>query len=573
MIKQTNKSFFSLIIAATLLLSMFSSTIDANSTNEQKLQITPKSKIQTYVDDMQPGWNLGNTLDATGVDETSWGNPRVTQKLIKEIASQGYKSIRIPITWDTHIGTAPNYTIDPVYLDRVEEVVKWAQNANLYVMINIHHDSWLWVSHMENKHDEVLARYNAIWTQVADRFKNHSNKLMFESINEPRFSDGGTHDEMKMYQLLEELNTSFHQIVRGSGGKNSVRPLVLPSLETSPTQARMDELYKTITKLNDPNLIATVHYYGFWPFSVNIAGYTKFENDTKNDIIQTFDNVYNTFTAKGIPVIVGEYGLLGFDRNIGVIEQGEKLKFFEFLTHYLKEKNITSMLWDNGQHFNRLTYKWSDPELYNVMIEGLKGRSSNAESDLIYLTKGSEIKDIIVNLNLNGNKLTNMSANGKKLKKGQDYELNGESLTIKANQLTELTNSGKLGVNAVLTAKFNKGADWNFKVILYDTPQLSSTKGDIEHFTIPTSFNGDQLATMEAVYSTGGNAGPQNWTSFKEFDYTFTPSYDTNEIKLHQTFFNEVQDGDVILKFHFWSGEIITYKITKNGTSIVGNAS
>lgn len=574
MTKRTLKSLFSLALVAALLLSLFPSSIaSAASTAEQQPKVASKSKIQSYVDDMQPGWNLGNTFDATGADETSWGNPRVTKELIKQIAKQGYKSIRIPVTWDQHMGTAPAYTIDPAYLKRVEEVVGWALDANLYVMINLHHDSWLWVSSMEKQHDEVLARYNAAWTQIANQFKQKSNKLMFESINEPRFSEGGTVDEATMEQMLKELNTSFYQIVRKSGGNNAVRPLVLPTLQTSPTQDRMNSLYNTITELNDPNLIATVHYYGFWPFSVNIAGYTKFEKDTQNDITQTFDNVYNTFVAKGIPVIVGEYGLLGFDKSTGVIEQGEKLKFFEFLTHYLKEKDITSMLWDNGQHFNRLSFKWSDPELYNVMKAGLKARSSNAESDLIYLAKGTPIQDTKLNLSLNGNKLTSLNVNGKALKKGSDYALNGEVLTIKASALTKLTATGTLGVNAVLTAKFNKGADWNFKVILFNTPTLSNSEGTTDAFTIPTAFNGDQLATMEATYVAGGNAGPQDWTSFKEFGNTFNPSYDTHEIKLLPAFFNEVKDGEVILKFHFWSGEVITYTITKSGASIVGKAS
>ncbi|MRN56303.1 cellulase family glycosylhydrolase [Paenibacillus monticola] len=574
MTKRTLKSLFSLALVAALLFSLFPSSIAAAaSTPEQQPKVASKSKIQSYVDDMQPGWNLGNTFDATGADETSWGNPRVTKELIKQIAKQGYKSIRIPITWDLHMSAAPEYTIDPAYLKRVEEVVGWALDANLYVMINLHHDSWLWVSSMEKQHDEVLARYNAAWIQIANHFKQQSNKLMFESINEPRFSEGGTVDEATMEQLLKELNTSFYQIVRKSGGNNAVRPLVLPTLQTSPTQDRMNSLYNTITELNDPNLIATVHYYGFWPFSVNIAGYTKFEKDTQNDITQTFDNVYNTFVAKGIPVIVGEYGLLGFDKSTGVIEQGEKLKFFEFLTHYLKEKNITSMLWDNGQHFNRLSFKWSDPELYNVMKAGLKTRSSNAESDLIYLAKGTPIQDTKINLSLNGNKLTSLSVSGKALKKGSDYELNGEVLTLKASALTKLTATGTLGINAVLTAKFNKGVDWNFKVILFNTPTLSNSEGTTDAFTIPTAFNGDQLATMEAVYAAGGNAGPQDWTSFKEFGNTFNPSYDTNEIKLLPAFFNEVKDGEVILKFHFWSGEIVTYTITKSGASIVGKTS
>jgi len=568
------KSFLSLSLMLVLLfaLAVPAGSAAAASGQAPLAQAAAATTLQSYVDAMQPGWNLGNSLDATGADETSWGNPVVTRDLIKKIAAQGYKSIRIPVTWDVHVGAAPSYTIQASYLARVQEVVDWALSENLYVMINVHHDSWLWISHMEQQHDQVLARYNAVWTQIASRFKNHSAKLMFESVNEPRFTDGGTTDETKALQMLDELNVSFKNIVRSSGANNVTRPLVLSTLEASPTQSRMNELYKTMTKLNDPNLIATVHYYGFWPFSVNIAGYTKFETDTQNDITTTFDNVYNTFTAKGIPVIVGEYGLLGFDKSTGVIEQGEKLKFFEFLANYLRTKKITPMLWDNGQHFGRTSFQWSDPQLYNIMKAGWTGRSSTAESDLINLKKGAAAKDVAVRLKLNGNTFSSLLNGSQTLVNGTDYTLSGDTLTLKASKLTSLTSSGKLGVNAVLTARFNKGADWNFNVILYSTPKLSNIQGTTSAFKIPTLFNGDTLATMEAVYASGGNAGPQNWTPFKEFAYAFAPSYSTNEISLTPAFFNEVNNGDVILKFHFWSGEIVSYKITKNGTSVTGTA-
>ncbi|WP_046227934.1 cellulase family glycosylhydrolase [Paenibacillus dauci] len=573
MIKRKYKSLLSLTMAAALLLSLIPSAASAASTEEA---VQPKAaaatNMQSYVDAMQPGWNLGNTLDATGADETSWGNPRVTQTLIKQIAAQGYKSIRIPVTWDTHIGAAPNYTIDPAYLSRVEEVVNWALNENLYVMINVHHDSWLWISKMETQHDTVLARYNAVWKQIADRFKNSSNKLMFESVNEPRFTDGGTTDEGKQQQMLDELNVSFHKILRASGGQNATRPLVLSTLEATPSQERMTALYNTMSKLNDSNLIATVHYYGFWPFSVNIAGYTKFNEEVQKDITTTFDNVYNTFTAKGIPVILGEYGLLGFDKNTGVIEQGEKLKFFEFLGYYLKQKKIATVLWDNGQHFSRTNYTWSDPDLFNVIKTSWTGRSSNADSDLIYIKKGTTIQDKKITLNLNGNQLSSLSVGSTTLQSGTDYTLSGNILTIKASQLTKLTTSGKFGVNATITAKFSKGANWKFNVIVYDTPKLSNAQGSTSSFSIPTAFNGDQLATMEATYASGGNAGPQNWTSFKEFETTFSPVYSGNTIKLQPAFFNETKDGQVNLKFHFWSGAIINYTITKSGSTVTGTA-
>ena len=124
-----------------------------------------------------------------------------------------------------------------------------------------------------------------------------------------------------------------------------------------------------------------------------------------------------------------------------------------------------------------------------------------------------------------------------------------------------------------MKAQFDKGADWTFHVLYNDTPALQNVEGTTANFAIPTAFNGDRIATMEAVYATGGNAGPNNWTPFKEYGRTYLPSYANNEITLTQGFFNDVNDGTVILKFHFWSGAIIDYTITKNGTSITGTAS
>ncbi|MGO4275354.1 glycoside hydrolase family 5 protein, partial [Paenibacillus sp. TAF58] len=292
-----------------LLLALFSPVSSAAASAKE-------TKMQSYVSAMQPGWNLGNTFDAfdttdpTKNDETAWGNPRVTKEFIKEIRKQGFKSIRIPITWSGRMGGAPDYTISPAWMDRVQQVVDWSLEEGLYVMINIHHDSWMWVSKAPANHDAVLAQYNAIWTQVADRFKNHPDKLMFESINEPQFDNV---DVPTKHALLDELNSSFVHIVRASGGVNDVRPLVLPTLFTNNSQEHVESLASTIAKLNDPNLIATVHFYGFWPFSVNIAGYPKLEADTIKDIDTMANNVYNTFVLKGIPVVIGEFGLLGWD--------------------------------------------------------------------------------------------------------------------------------------------------------------------------------------------------------------------------------------------------------------------
>lgn len=108
-------------------------------------------------------------------------------------------------------------------------------------------------------------------------------------------------------------------------------------------------------------------------------------------------------------------------------------------------------------------------------------------------------------------------------------------------------------------------------MITYDTPVLSNATGTTAAFAIPTQFRGDQLATMEARYADGSNAGPHDWTSFKEFDVAFSPDYPGNRITLTDTFFGEVRDGaPVTLTFHFWSGAQVTYRVTRSGSNVTG---
>lgn len=526
--------------------------------------------MQAYVDAMQPGWNLGNTFDATG-SETSWGNPSTTKELIGKLASQGYKSIRIPITWKHRMGDAPDYSIDGTFMDRIQEVVDWSLDAGLFVMINLHHDSH-WIFDMESNYDDVLARYKAAWVQIADRFKDYPMELMFEGINEPRFSADWGRDTPGYFDMLDVLNTSFHHIVRSSGGSNKERPLVLSTLTAAASQKRLDELNKTIGKLDDNRIIATVHYYGFYPFSVNLGGVTTFNEEARNDLVQTFDRVHATFVAKGIPVIVGEFGLLGFDKSVDTIEQGEKLKYFEYLGYYAKQKHLTTMLWDNGQHYDRRAFEWKDPELYTVMSASANGRSSNASTDQLFVKKAAAVADQVVTLQLNGNTFTELRHGDRLLAKGVDYELNGEALTIKASLIESLLTE-EYGVQGTLTAAFSAGADWHFDIIRYHTPILRNAEGTSEGLSIPTAFKGDRLATMEATYASGDNTGPNEWTPYKEMALSYKPAYDLNEITLMKEFLEQLKDGEVKLRMHFWSGEIVDYAITKTGTSIVGVSS
>ncbi len=526
---------------------------------------------QDTVAAMQPGWNLGNTLDATGDDETSWGNPLVTRELLSTVHDQGFNSIRIPVTWSQHQGAAPDYTIDQEYLDRVVEVVDWALAEDLYVLINVHHDSWQWVMNLPTQHDAVLERFSATWTQIAEAFRDAPEELLFESINEPFFE--GSSGDAQNAELMHELNSTFHTIVRESGGVNADRLLVLPTLRTSSDQARLDELVDTFTALDDPNLVATTHYYGFWPFSVNIAGYTRFDDETKADLTNTFDRLHDTFVAAGIPVIIGEYGLLGFDRSTNVIEQGEKLKFFEYFGSYARQQQLTTMWWDNGQHLGRTSFDWSDPSLFRQIESSWAVDSATGSTDQVFVRRGETPSDATITLDLKGASVDSVVNGSQELVRGEDYTVSGDQLTIAAATLARLTEDQEYGVNATLSVRFSQGVPWDVHVITYDTPVLQDATGTTSSLVIPATFNGDRLATMEAVYADGTNAGPQNWTSYKEFGYTFSPDYAANRITLTQEFFAEVTDNSTVtLTFHFWSGETLTYTLTRSGTTVTGSA-
>ncbi|ALV31540.1 cellulase family glycosylhydrolase [Streptomyces sp. CdTB01] len=518
---------------------------------------------------MQPSWNLGNTLDAIP-DETSWGNPPATKALFDTIRAQGFRSVRLPVTWSGHQSATAPYTIDAAWLSRVRQVVDWALSDGLYVVINVHHDSWQWISSMPTDHDNVLARFKATWTQVAAEFRDSPRTLLFESVNEPQF-DNTTDTQGSQY--LDELNTTFHTVVRRSGGNNATRLLVLPSLGSTPSQERMDPLVKEIGSLNDPNLVATVHYYGWYPFSVNIAGGTRFDATSQKDMTDTFTAIGNTLIARGIPVYMGEYGLLSYPdfNHPPRVEQGEALKYFEMLGYEARTTGVTTALWDAFNFLNRTTLRWRDPDLIDQIKSAWTTRSGTASSDRVFLAKSEAITARTLTLNPNGLAFKGMWQGGTKLAQGRDYTVSGDELTLTASALTRLAGNRAYGTDATVEARFSAGLPWKIYVTTYDTPVLSDATGTTGGLTVPTRFNGDLLATMESTYADGSNAGNTSWTPYQEFDVAFTPDCPGNAITLTSDYLNALRDGtQATLTFHFWSGAAVTYHVTRSGSSVTG---
>jgi endoglucanase len=519
---------------------------------------------------MQPGWNVGNTLDALG-GETAWGNPLITEELLQTITAEGYKSIRLPVSWDEHTGPGPGYTIDPAWLDRVAQVVDWAIANDLPVMVNMHDQ--MWTKLLPDDRENVLAKFDSMWTQIAERFKDYPSELSFESINEPQFPT----DEANKDAHTATLNVAFHEAVRATGGKNADRLLVLPTWVTNSEQPHLDALKATIDSLVDPMIAATVHFYGFWPFSVNVAGVTTYDEATQQDLENTFQRVNDTFVDNDIPVIVGEWGVLGYDYTRPGVPQsqqyGEFLKLFEGIMYQARDQHLTLMLWDAGSYLNRHTFEWRNPHLHSYLSSGLTSRSGTTSFDSIYLEKAGTIADESLTLNRNGLEFGGLWHGDTALAEGDDYTVEGDTLTLTAAALTRLSGDRAYGVNSKIEARFSDGVPWQIHVITYDTPQLSDLTGTTDAFAIPTEFNGDELSTMEAKYADGTNAGPHTWTEFKEFWVTFRPDYDSGAITLTPDFFNEIRDGEpVTLTFHFWGGGTIDYTVTKTGTTVTGTS-
>lgn len=530
--------------------------------------LSAQSAMQTYVEAMQPGWNLGNSLDATP-NETAWGNPPATEALIQKIAAEGFKSIRIPVTWDTggRVGPAPGYTIDPAFMDRVQQVVDWSLDAGLHVMLNMHHDSgW-----MKDRPADYLARYTAIWQQIASRFRDHPRELMLESINEPEFHNV---DDAAEILLVNELNTIAYEVIRATGGGNATRPIVLPTVVTNSGQHFLDGLKGLMVELDDPNLIATIHFYGYWPFSVNIAGGIRVDADVLEDIHGTIDRAHDTFVAAGIPVVVGELGILSHSIQNPAVQRGEMLKFFEIFSGAAQAKGLTWQLWDAGQLLNRNTLQWRDPELIGYFLGSVTSRSSTGETDLVFVSTGAPA-DVVIPFDLNGNTFVSLTRDGVALTPGTDYAIDGNNLTLKAGLLGPY-GTGGYGEKVVLEANFSAGMPWKLHVRHRATPVFEAKSGSKpDGIVIPVSFNGDLLATMEAKYAASPNypyPGQAEWTSFKQFSEAYLPDYANGSISIKKEFFAATTNETVNLTIHFWSGRMQNYRLTfEPGGDIVTN--
>lgn len=313
------------------------------------------------------GWNLGNQMDAhvDGVSsETGWGNPAATRATFDKVKSAGFSSVRIPVTWLGHIGPAPDYTIDPEWLGRVAELVGYAENAGLNVIINMHHDgadSEYWLNIREaaldpEKDRQINGQISAMWTQIAGKFIDKGDFLIFEAFNE--IHDGGwgwganRTDGGKQYACLNGWNRTFVKAVRSAGGANEDRYLAVPGYCTNPDLTM--EYLELPEDVVEDRLMVSVHYYDPNEYTLT-AKYPEWGHtaqpgkcagpDEEEHVKDVFSALHEKFISKGIPVYIGETGCVN---RATELEQAFQRYWFEYVLKAAKTYGMSAFVWDNG---------------------------------------------------------------------------------------------------------------------------------------------------------------------------------------------------------------------------------
>lgn len=313
------------------------------------------------------GWNMGNHFDAhnNGVSgETFWGNPKATAATFTKVKAAGFNTVRIPVTWMGHIGDAPEYKIEEAWLDRVAEVVGYAEAAGLNAIINMHHDGgdskyWLDIKTAAlnaEVHQQIIDQVKAMWGQIADKFKDKGDFLIFEAFNE--IHDGGwgwganRNDGGKQYRCLNEWNQAFVDAVRASGGENADRILGIPAYCTN-----VDISLESFEMPEDPakdRLMMAVHCYDPYDYTLPANksewGHTadaskKVAGDNEGDLKKVFEKIYVNYIAKGIPVYMGEFGCVN---RATAREQAFQQYYLKYYAKLAKTYGVPSIIWDNG---------------------------------------------------------------------------------------------------------------------------------------------------------------------------------------------------------------------------------
>lgn len=272
--------FIAAVLVGTVVAGSFTAPFSVQAAKKDTTSFEDLNQSQ-IVEAMGPGWNLGNQLESVTdnvPEETNWGNPVITEKLIQSVKAAGFKSIRIPVSYFAKIDDDKDYTIDSKWLDRVQEVVDYCIKNDLYAVINIHGDGYntidgSWLLCNGKNQTEIKKKYKKVWKQIAERFKNYDEHLLFESMNE-EFDGSYSEPNKEYYQNINDYNQIFVDTVRETGDNNTKRWLIIPGWNTNIDYTAGDYGFKLPTDQyrdkpidkEEQRIMISVHYYSPWDF-------------------------------------------------------------------------------------------------------------------------------------------------------------------------------------------------------------------------------------------------------------------------------------------------------------------
>ncbi len=362
--------------------------IPADATGMSSSAVQLAAKIQL-------GWNLGNSLEAIG-GETAWGNPKATKALIDLVKANGFNAIRIPVSYDQYLANATTAQLKAEWLVRVKEVVQYAIDNDMYVIVNIHWDNgWLENNCTEAKKSATNAKQKAFWEQIATTLRGFDEHLIFASANEPKVANA---TEMA---VLTSYHQTFIDAVRSTGGKNAYRTLVIQGPDTDIEKTNKLMLTLPTDKVAD-RIMMEVHYYTpyqftlmdkdadwgkmFYYWGANNRSTTDTERNPtwgeEADLAKLFKSMKTQFVDKGIPVILGEFGAIRRSNLTGsnlTLHLASRAYYLKYVVKQAKANGMVPFYWDEGNIgsngfgiFNRFNNSVADTQALNGLLDGLK---------------------------------------------------------------------------------------------------------------------------------------------------------------------------------------------------------
>jgi endoglucanase len=336
------------------------------------------------------GWNIGNTMEATG-GETGWGNPMITESYVKYVKQLGFTAIRIPCAWDLHLDNKTTAHIDQNWMNRVKEVVGYCVNNGMYVMLNIHWDGgWLENNISKAKQDSVNAKQKALWEQIATTMRDFDEHLMFASANEPAA------DNAEKMGVLASYHQTFVNAVRSTGGRNSHRVLIVQGPNTNATLTSdlmntlpvdpaanrlMVEVHNYLPSqfcfLNEDVSWGKMAYYWGKGFHSTIEPDRNATYGEEDDQIADYNRMKTKFVDKGIPVLMGEYGAYRRDGSAHIpkelaLHNASVDYWITFTTKEALARGIKPFWWDTGGALDRRNNTVKDQRTIDALLAGAK---------------------------------------------------------------------------------------------------------------------------------------------------------------------------------------------------------